>query len=181
MAFNLINYITIYFNYIILISNNIKFKFLKMKLVIVHLLFLLKILLFSNNLYANYLDGFKEYEKKNYQLAFEHWQEGANQNDTLSQFYLGLLYKNGLGINRDYTKAFELFEIVSGKGLIEGYYNLGLLYYNGLGTEKNYNKAFFNFNIAKDKIVESYYYLGVIYSEPRGIEIDYLKAERFFD
>ena len=43
MAFNLINYITIYFNYIILISNNIKFKFLKMKLVIVHLLFILKI------------------------------------------------------------------------------------------------------------------------------------------
>ena len=111
MAFNLINYITIYFNYIILISNNIKFKFLKMKLVIVHLLFLLKILLFSNNLYANYLDGFKEYEKKNYQLAFEHWQEGANQNDTLSQFYLALLYKNGLGINRDYTKAFEFCEI----------------------------------------------------------------------
>ena len=150
MAFNLINYITIYFNYIILISNNIKFKFLKMKLVIVHLLFLLNILLFSNNLYANYLDGFKEYEKKIYQLAFEHWQEGANQNDTLSQFYLGLLYKNGLGINQDYTKAFELFKIVSVKGLSEGYYNLGLLYYNGLGTEKNYNKAFINFNIAKD-------------------------------
>ena len=60
------------------------------------------------------MDGFKEYEKKNYQLAFEHWQEGANQNDILSQFYLGLLYKNGLGINQDYTKAFELFEIVSG-------------------------------------------------------------------
>ena len=162
MAFNLINYITIYFNYIILISNNIKFKFLKMKLVIVHLLFLLKILLFSNNLYANYLDGFKEYEKKNYQLAFEHWQEGANQNDTLSQFYLALLYKNGLGINQDYTKAFEFFEIVSAKGLIEGYYNLGLLYYNGLGTEKNYNKAFINFNIAKDKIVESFYYFGPV-------------------
>ena len=104
MAFNLINYITIYFNYIILISNNIKFKFLKMKLAIVHLFFLLKILLFSNNLYANYLDGFKEYEKKNYQLAFEHWQEGANQNDTLSQFYLALLYKNGLGINKDTQK-----------------------------------------------------------------------------
>jgi len=92
MAFNLINYITIYFNYIILVSNNIKFKFLKMKLVIVHLLFLLKILLFSNNLYANYLDGFKEYEKKNYQLAFKYWQEGANQNDIFSSNLFNLKF-----------------------------------------------------------------------------------------
>ena len=53
--------------------------------------------------------------KRKLSIAFEHWQEGANQNDTLSQFYLGLLYKNGLGINRDYTKAFEFFEIVSGR------------------------------------------------------------------
>ena len=140
-----------------------------MKLVILHLLFILKILLVSNNLYADYLNGYKEFENQNYQSAFENWQEGADQNDTLSQFYLALLYKNGLGINQDYTKAFELFEIVSGKGLIEGYYNLGLLYYNGLGTEKNYNKAFINFNIAKDKIIESYYYLGVMYNNSKGV------------
>ena len=136
MAFNLINYITIYLNYIILISNNIKFKFLKMKVVIVHLLFVLKIFLVSNNLYADYLNGYKEFENQNYQLAFENWQEGADQNDILSQFYLALLYKNGLGVEQDYSKAFDLFETVSRKGLIEGNYNLGLLYYNGLGIEK---------------------------------------------
>ena len=80
-----------------------------MKLLFIHFFFLLKILLTSNNLYADYLNGYKEFENQNYQSAFEYWQKGADQNETLSQFYLALLYKNGLGVKQDYSKAFDLF------------------------------------------------------------------------
>ena len=146
-----------------------------MKILIIYFL-ILKLLLTSNILFADYLKGYKEFENENYKLAFQYWLESANQNDTLSQFYLALLYKNGLGIKQDFIKAFELFEKVSEKGMFEGYYNLGLLYYNGLGVEKNFSKALIAFDKAKIKIFESYYYLGVIHSQPDKVYTDFIKA-----
>ena len=64
-----------------------------------------------------------------------------------SGYYLGLLYKQGLGVEQDYAKAAELFASVeasenkSATGVVAAGYELGALYEQGLGVEQDLNKA----------------------------------------
>ena len=77
----------------------------------------------------------------------------AKQGSQRSQFKLALLYENGLGVKRNYYKAFILYNKIlnnedsydNHSDLIEEYkaalYKLGELYEKGLGVKKNYAEA----------------------------------------
>ena len=150
-----------------------------MKLKLINLILFLYFLTITFSTNANYLDGLNAFEEQNYNLAFENWSEIA-EDDRLSQFYLGYLYKNGLGVNIDYDKAFKFFKKASDNGLLEGHYNLALFFYKGLGIEKNYKLAFKYFDLSKEKIKNSNYYLGLMFLKGFGVEKDYIKAVEYF-
>ena len=79
-----------------------------MKIKKYNLIYFFYLLVISSSVHADYLMGVEAYKDKNYALAFENWSKNDQQDNLLSQFYLALLYKNGLGVDRDYKKAFSL-------------------------------------------------------------------------
>ena len=81
----------------------------------------------------------------------------------LTMLKIALLYKNALGVDRDYKKAFTLFKKTSDQGLVEGHYNLALFYFDGLGVNKDYKLALKFFDLSKEKVFNANYYLGQIY------------------
>ena len=67
--------------------------------------------------------------------------------DLTSGYYLGLLYKQGLGVAQDYGKAAEYFAFVaasenkSATGVVDAGVELAQLYEQGLGVEQNLDRA----------------------------------------
>lgn len=67
--------------------------------------------------------------------------KGAESGHSMSQNALAWCYKNGLGVEQDYSKAFYWFEKSANLGLGAAQYNLGLAYEEGKGVETDLVKS----------------------------------------
>ena len=54
---------------------------------------------------------------------------------------MALCYFNGIGMDINYSKAFNIFFELVNKNYKDAVYYLGICYLKGLGTEKNYTEA----------------------------------------
>ena len=54
-----------------------------------------------------------------------------------AQYNLGDMYFNGEGVDQDYTKAFEWYEMAAKQGHFLSQLRLGKMYSNGEGVRKN--------------------------------------------
>lgn len=63
------------------------------------------------------------------------------QGAACGQCNLGIIYKDGIGVIKDYNKAFEWFEKAANQNDGEAQHYLGLLYLLGYGTEKDVHKG----------------------------------------
>ena len=77
---------------------------------------------------------------KNYSKAFE-WYKKSSNVFIFDPCGFGDLYHYGLGVEKNYEKAIELYKIAERRELPEAKYNLGVMYYNGEGVNKDRNKA----------------------------------------
>ncbi|EXX52021.1 hypothetical protein RirG_256720 [Rhizophagus irregularis DAOM 197198w] len=59
----------------------------------------------------------------------------------MAQYNLALMYKNGDNIDKDYSKAFELFKQSAEGKYPDGITMLAYCYHNGIGTRVNKQKA----------------------------------------
>lgn len=55
--------------------------------------------------------------------------------------YLGIIYDNGHGVNRDYVKAREWYEKAIAGGIVVAMHSLGNLYAKGFGVNIDIDKA----------------------------------------
>ena len=63
-----------------------------------------------------FLDAFltKDGHTTAWQLSDVAWyKKAANKGNVIAQFNLAKMYKNGVGVNKDYDKAFEIFEQIA--------------------------------------------------------------------
>jgi TPR repeat protein len=51
--------------------------------------------------------------------------------------HMGYIYKEGLGLKKDYQKALENYEAAANKGNVSANYHMGQMYEKGLGVKKN--------------------------------------------
>ena len=93
---------------------------------------------------------------------------------------LGLLYKKGVEVERNYKTASELLIKACNHGVYEVCTDLGLLYKNGWGVEKSYEKAYDAFWRACNVDHKGCYNLGVMYQLGLGVEKDLLRAKELF-
>ncbi len=70
------------------------------------------------------------------------------QNVTSAAEMLGKLYKNGDGVEQDYSKAYEYFKIANEGGSVDALVELGLMEMEGKVGEPNYAKAYERFSQA---------------------------------
>ena len=64
---------------------------------------------------------------------------------------LGYIYHLGLGLEKDYQKAKEYYELSANQGNSYAQNNLGYLYCNGLGLEKDVKKAKYYYELSTNQ------------------------------
>lgn len=96
----------------------------------------------SENLYKlglSYYEG--EKVSKDYQKAFELFNEAAEAGNAQAMYKLYGMYYSGEGVVRDCTKAVEWVRKAAEVGNTDAMTSLGLRYYYGDGAKKDYEKA----------------------------------------
>jgi TPR repeat protein len=73
--------------------------------------------------------------------AIEQLNMDAINGDAIAQYYLGLLYKEGMGLERNNNSAYQLFSAAAKQGHLEAEVQRGLMREWGIGCQQNLNKA----------------------------------------
>ena len=109
------------------------------------------------------------------------YTKSAEQGNTQAQVNLGFMYLNGIGVEKDASKAAKLFSAPSEKDDAKAQYFLGQAYLHGDGIEKNENKSFVLFKkSAEQGHVDAQAQLGFAYSLGQGVEVNMAEALKWF-
>jgi uncharacterized protein len=124
-----------------------------------------------------YEDGDVAFQKKNYEVALQHWRPAASAGHAGAQFGLATLYYGGLGMAIDYDQAFEWCTKAADQGLPPAQYMLAALYRDGNGVGQDRAKAAGLFRKAAEQDVPgAQYSIGLMYFTGEGITADYGEA-----
>src|SRR5882724_9959937 len=94
-----------------------------------------------------------------------------------AQYELASLYRQGLGVEKDVSKAAQWYQKAANQGLAAAQNNLGVLYQNGNGVEKDLTKAAELYRKAADQgFAGAQNNLGISYQNGNGVEKDLTKA-----
>ncbi|TNF91604.1 MAG: sel1 repeat family protein [Gammaproteobacteria bacterium] len=83
-------------------------------------------------------EGVKAFSNKDYGRAHELWLPLANQGNAHAQLYIGVLYRNGFGVELDQERAARWYEMAANNGLADAQYETGLMYELGKGVKQDY-------------------------------------------
>lgn len=73
-------------------------------------------LVLAGSALADFEKGIDAYSSSNYGTAFAEFSASARSGDPASQYMLGQLYQEGLGVSRDYVQAHMWYELAADKG-----------------------------------------------------------------
>ena len=124
----------------------------------------------------------KAIKGKDWDQSFTLCTEGVEAGDPISMNGLGLLFRAGLGVDKDYEKALELFKNSAALGYASAFFNIGRAYRDGgLGVQQDFSKALTWFNKGTDQgNVYAQYALGDMYYYGQGVSQDFEEALRFY-
>lgn len=81
------------------------------------------------------------YERGQYQSAFSLVKTSAELGKAQAQHVLGVMYRQGLGVEPDEYSAFDWCKRAAESGLLEAQYQLGLMYLQGEGVTEDDDEA----------------------------------------
>ena len=99
------------------------------------------VIVLSSPVLAGFTEGIAAYEAGDLSLAFKEFSEAAEEGHSDSQFNLGLMYENGLGVSKEEKMAVAWYLKAALRGNSNAQYNLAVLYENGRGTDINFAQA----------------------------------------
>lgn len=90
---------------------------------------------------AGFNEGVAAYQSGNIPLAVTEFRAAADAGHSDSQFNLGLMYEQGIGVTKDEKEALNWYLKASLQGNSNAQYNLAVLYENGRGCDVNFKEA----------------------------------------
>ena len=134
----------------------------------------------SANCFADrFDDAVAAYSNGNYALAIQIWSELANQGDTLSQFNLGILYEQGLGVEQDVLRAVGFYTLAASADYAEAQINLANILYSWTNdSPQNIEHAIYWWNqAAQSGNAEAQYRLGSLLLAGKKIPLNFESAK----
>ncbi|MBQ7677036.1 MAG: sel1 repeat family protein [Lachnospiraceae bacterium] len=90
---------------------------------------------------------------------------------------LGIMYMEGLGVEKNYGTAREYFTRAANNGYAMAQYYMGIVYESGRGVPKNYDEALRWFNLAADQdYAPAINQIGYMYFVGEGVEANFEQA-----
>jgi TPR repeat protein len=115
------------------------------------------------------------------ELRFNKTLALAGGGDMESQYDLGNMYMEGIGVDIDKAKAINWYGKAAAQGYEKAQYKLGLIYYEESSPEKDIPLAFTFFNEAAEKgYPAAQYYLGKMYASGHGVKRNYETARQWY-
>ncbi len=128
-----------------------------------------------------FLKGWAAYENKDFASALKHWQPLAEKGNPDAQYLLGIIYKNGYGVQVNFLEAEKWFRKSAGQGDVGAQYYLGVFMETGKGHPPDFKQAGFWFKkAAQQGYPDAQYRLGKWYSKENGEEHDFVLAYVWF-
>jgi TPR repeat protein len=135
-------------------------------------------LLFSaGSAWADWDDGVAAYKRGDYATAYQEFRPLAEQGDAKTQFNLGIMYANGVGVAENDIEAVKWYHKAAEQGYADAQASLGFMFDNGEGVPVNdaqavkwYRKA------AVQGHADAQNNLGVMYSTGEGVPVNNVKA-----
>lgn len=121
------------------------------------------------------------HKKNKLEKMIKLWENAANYGHVHAQYNIAMLYYNGNGVPKDYSKAFKWYTKSANQGFMMSQYNLGFMYQEGEGVTKSESLALEWYQKAADQgFVPSYNQIGGIYSNKQGLLQNYLLAVKWY-
>jgi TPR repeat protein len=98
--------------------------------------------------------GNESLKSGNIKAAVLRFHHASKMGHAGSAFNMGLLYGNGMGLEKNMAEAFRWFKLAADRGLAQGQLNTGGLFLHGDGVEKDLTKAYHYFRLAADQGLE---------------------------
>lgn len=93
--------------------------------------------------YADFNDGVMAYLMGQYETAYNTMRSLAETADhAYAQYYVGMMYLNGQGVEQSYEEAGKWFRKAAEHGIPQAQYKLGYLYSKGQGLPKDLEYAY---------------------------------------
>ena len=100
----------------------------------------------------------------NYNRAQKWFLEAAHNGIANAQYNLGVLYHQGIGVQKDIPRAVQLYRVAATNNHPEALYNLAIAYIEGVGTESDPQIANVYFQrAAAGGVAEAAYNLGLLH------------------
>jgi len=97
---------------------------------------------------ADFNDGVVAYLMGDYETAYNTMISLAKTSeDGLSQYYLGVMYMKGQGVEQNYEEASKWLREAAEKGLAHAQYKLADLYTQGQGVPQDYEYAYIWYSV----------------------------------
>ncbi|MDE7413733.1 MAG: sel1 repeat family protein [Muribaculaceae bacterium] len=120
-------------------------------------------------------DALDAYKKEDYSKALELFKSIEGKRE--AQYYIGLIYFNGLGVNKDKKKGFKLLENSAKQGYDVAQFDLGYIYDKGYNGKPNYKKAAqWYMKSSEQNNAMAQCNLGYLYNKGQGVKQDHQVA-----
>ena len=86
-------------------------------------------------------DGVTAYRNRNYETAYKEFQPLAMQGNSEAQYYLGEMYRLGLGVPQHDNAAAQWYLCAAEQGIGAAQFHLGDMYRNGRGVAQDHGTA----------------------------------------
>ena len=120
--------------------------------------------------------------KKDFEKAFEFYEQAAQLGSAQAQATLALIYENGIGVIKDLTKSMTFYEQAAQQNFVQAQVNLAALYYTGECGNKDLSKAI---NLLEKAAQFGYapaqFNLAAMYFTGNGIQKNVIKAIRLLE
>ncbi|MDX2488565.1 MAG: tetratricopeptide repeat protein [Gammaproteobacteria bacterium] len=97
--------------------------------------------LVSSPAIADFEKGIAAYQAGNLPLAYKEFLAAAEEGGSDSQFNVGLMYEQGIGVSKDEKEAIVWYRKAAEQGNALAQFNLAVLYENGRGTAVDFAQA----------------------------------------
>jgi TPR repeat protein len=121
--------------------------------------------------------------KVNRVKAFEVWTEASTRGSIESTYSLAVCLREGVGCNKDPTRAFELMETLADKhNYYLAHFALGVMLQNAEGTHRDDSRAFKHFKAAgKAGLLPSLQHIAHCYADGKGVKQSDKNAALYYE
>ena len=130
---------------------------------------------------VSFKDGLSAYQQRNYLEAYYIWNSLASEGDPVSAYNLGILFAQGLGVDRNPDKAAGLYLQSSEAGYAPAQFSLGMAYLAGEGVDQDYKQAaLWWVKAAEQENGQATFNLAELYQKGHGVKKDVDIARRLY-